>query len=89
MNDINEESPQWFYDKLFDKKSKDAIISEDQKLVNGLHRPIIWKTKKRKIYLSFRDSICGADLASMQLISKYNTGVRFLLCVNDIYNKYT
>ena len=25
----------------------------------------------------------------MQLISKFNTGFRFLLCVIDIYSKYT
>ena len=24
----------------------------------------------------------------MQLISKFNNGFRFLLCVNDIFNKY-
>ena len=32
-------------------------------------------------------NICGADLADMQLISKYNKGVRFLLCVIDIFSK--
>ena len=30
----------------------------------------------------------GADLADMQLTSKFNKGVRFLLCVIDIYSKY-
>ena len=30
----------------------------------------------------------GADLAGMQLISKYNKGARFLLCVIDIFSKY-
>ena len=29
-----------------------------------------------------------ADLVDMQLISKYNKGFRFLLCIIDIYNKY-
>ena len=38
---------------------------------------------------SFIDNIWGADLADMQLISKCNKGVRFLLCVIDIYSKYT
>ena len=32
--------------------------------------------------------IWGADLADMQLISKFNTGFRFLLCVIDIFSKY-
>ena len=30
----------------------------------------------------------GADSADMQLISKFNKGFRFLLCVIDIFTKY-
>ena len=30
----------------------------------------------------------GADLADMQLLSKYNKVIRFLLCVIDIFSKY-
>ena len=30
----------------------------------------------------------GADLADMQLISKFNKGFQFLLCVMDIFSKY-
>ena len=30
----------------------------------------------------------GADLADMQLISKFNEGFRFLLCVINIFSKY-
>ena len=30
----------------------------------------------------------GADLAGMQLISKFNEGVRFLLCAINIFSKY-
>ena len=30
----------------------------------------------------------GADLADMQLISKFNKEFRFLLCVIDIFTKY-
>ena len=29
-----------------------------------------------------------ADLADMQLLSKFNKGFRFLLCAIDIYSKY-
>ena len=29
----------------------------------------------------------GLDLADMQLMSKFNKGIRFLLCVIDIYRK--
>ena len=44
--------------------------------------------KKRKVYSSFIDNIWGADLGHMQLISKFNKGIRFLLCTTDIFSKY-
>ena len=37
---------------------------------------------------SFRNNIQGADLADMQLLSKFNKGFGFLLCVFGIYSKY-
>ena len=57
-------------------------------LAEELYKPIIRKFKKRKVYSGFRDNIWGADLADMQLISKFNKGFRFLLCVIDIFSKY-
>ena len=36
----------------------------------------------------FIDNIWGADLADMQLLSKFNKGIRFLLCVIDFISKY-
>ena len=44
--------------------------------------------KKRKVYSSFKDNIWGVDLADMQLISKYNKGIRYLLCAIDLFSKY-
>ena len=40
------------------------------------------------MYPSFRYNIWGADLADMQLFSKFNKEFRFLLCVIDIFSKY-
>ena len=37
----------------------------------------IRKFEKRKVRLSFIDNIWGADVANMQLISKFNKGIRF------------
>ena len=44
--------------------------------------------KKTKVYSGFKDNIWGDDLADMQLISKFDKGLRFLLCVIDIFRKY-
>ena len=46
------------------------------------------KFNKRKVYSSFKDNIWGVDLADVQLLSKFNKGFRFLLCVIDIFSKY-
>ena len=40
------------------------------------------------MYSSFQDNIWGIDLADMQLISKYNKGIRYLLCAIDLFSKY-
>ena len=40
------------------------------------------------MYSSFKDNICGVDLADMQLMSKYNKGIRYLLCAIDLFSKY-
>ena len=78
--------------KFFEKKSKGAgiknEIKENQQLANELHKPIVRKFKKRKVYSSFKDNIWGVDLADMQLIRKYNKEIRYLLCVIDLFNKY-
>ena len=40
------------------------------------------------MYSSFKGNIWGVDLADMQLISKYNKGIRYLLCAIDLFSKY-
>ena len=79
--------------KLFDKKSKGSganITSEfNEQLAEELYKQIIRNFKKRTVYSGFRYSVWGADLAHMQLLSKFNKGFRFLLCVIEICSKYT
>ena len=55
---------------------------------NNYKNKLIRKLKKRKVQSPFIDNICGANLADMLLINKFNKGIRFLLCVLDIYSKY-
>ena len=63
-------------------------VISNKELANELHKPIIRKFEKRKVRSPFIDNIWGADLAVMQLISQFNKGFAFLLCVVDIYSKY-
>ena len=77
--------------KFFDKKSQGRGLvnnKENIQLAIELHKPIIIKLKKRKMYSSFRDNILCVGLADMQLLSKLNKGFRFLLCVIVIFSKY-
>ena len=76
--------------KCFDKKSSgNCIVNEpNYQLANELHKPIIRKFKKRKVYSSFRDNIWVTDLADMQLLSKYNKEIKYLLCAIDLFSKY-
>ena len=54
----------------------------------NFNKPTIRTFKKRSAYSSFKGNIWGVDLADMQLISKYNKGIRYLLCVIDRFSKY-
>ena len=77
--------------KFFDKKSSGSgvtAIKPDYQLANELHKQIIRKFKKRKVYSSFKDNIWGVDLADMQSMSKYNRGIKYLLCAIDFFSKY-
>ena len=77
--------------RFFDKKSSGSRLpsnKENIQIANELHKTIIGKFKKRKMYSSFRDNIWDEDLADMQLLRKFNKGFRFLLCVIDIFSKY-
>ena len=78
--------------KFFDKKSKGTGVANNEikqnlQLAKELHKQIFRNFKKRTVYSGFKDNIWGADLADMQLISKFNKGYRFLLCVIDIFSK--
>ena len=53
---------------------------KNQQLANELHEPIIRKFRKRKMFSSFKEN--------MKLISKYNKGIRYLLCAINLFSKY-
>ena len=78
--------------KFFDKNSTGSCVNIplkfNEQLPEELHKPIITKFYKRKVYSEFRDNIWAADLADMQLIKKLNKEFRSKLCVIDIFSKY-
>ena len=77
--------------KFFDKRAAGSGVKsmpQNKQLTEEVHKPIIKKFKKRKVYSTFKDNIWGVDLADMQLIRRFNKGFRLLLCVTDIFSKY-
>ena len=58
-------------------------------LADELHKPVIKKFNKRKVYSQFKDNIWGVDLADMQSLSRKNKGIKYLLCAIDLFTKYT
>ena len=78
------------YKYFYTKTAGSGIKSmpQNEQLAKGLHKPIIKKFKRRKVYSAFKNYTWAADLADMQLVSKFNKGFRFLLYVINISSKY-
>ena len=60
----------------------------DQQLREELHNQITKKIQEKNVHSPFIDNLRGAQNTDMQLISKFNKGVHFLLSVTDIFSKY-
>ena len=78
--------------KFFDKKSTGSginkIKSSSSILADELHKPVIKKFKKIKVYSQFKHNIWGVDLADMPSLNRKNKGIKYLLCAIDLYSKY-
>ena len=57
-------------------------------LAEELHKPVIRKINKRKVYSQFKDNIWGVDLVDTRLLSKKNKGIKYLLCAIDLFSKH-
>ena len=73
--------------KFFDKKTRSGI-GVNEKLAEELHKPVIKKLKRRKVYARFKDNIWVGDLAEMGSLFSKKKNVNYLLCVTDIFTKY-
>ena len=63
-------------------------VSVNEQLAQGLHKPVIKKFKRRKVYSRFKDNIWAADLAEMESLSSNNKIFKYVLCVIDVFTKY-
>ena len=70
------------------KKLKNTTKLNSSILADELHKSIIRKFNKRKVHSQFKENIWGVDLADMQSLIRKNKGIKYLLCVIDLYSKY-
>ena len=65
--DIKEHLQAWSISFLIKNRmrNKGAKASVNEKLAKELHKPMIKKCKRRKVYAKFKDNIWTVDLAEM------------------------
>ena len=54
-------------------------MSVHEELTQELHKPVIKKIKRRKVYARFKHNIWAQYLAEMRSLSSFNDGVKYLL----------
>ena len=70
--------------KSFDKESRSGI-SVNEQLAEQLHKLVIKKYKRGKVYPRFKGNILAADLAEMGSLSSQNKVVKYLY-VSQIFS---
>ena len=66
--------------KFFDEKAESGLSIKEQ-IAKELHKPVIKKFKRRKVYMRFKDNIWAVHLAQMESWSSNNKHVKYLWCV--------
>ena len=62
-------------------------MNVNEVLAQELHKPLIKKCKGKEGYSRFKDNIWAADLPEMGSLPSFNYGVKYLLCVIDVFTK--
>ena len=78
---------------FFDKKTRLVRTSKKRanlnEFVQELHKPVIENFKRRKVKARFRENVWVKDLGKKRSFPSKNWGVKYLLCVVDVFIKYT
>ena len=60
-------------------------MSVNEQLTEQLHKPVIKKFERRKVYVRFRGNTWAVDLAEMESLSSKYKNAKYLLCVIDVF----
>ena len=73
---------------MFDKKTRSGLKANVDEVLDELHKSVMKKFKTRKVYSRSKCNIWTADLTEIGSLSPKNWGVKYLLCVIDVFAKY-
>ena len=74
--------------KFLHKKTGSGM-SVNEQIAEELHKQVIKKLKRRKVYGRFKDyNIWAAYLVEMESLPSKNKNVKYLLCMIDVFSKY-
>ena len=74
--------------QFMDKKTG-SELSVNEETAEELHKPFIKRFKRSKACAKFKDDIWAANIDEMGILSSFNRDVKYLLCVIDVFTKYT
>ena len=60
-------------------------MSVNEQLTEQLHKPVIKKFERRKVYVRFRGNTWAVDLVEMESLSSKYKNAKYLLCVIDVF----
>ena len=72
----------------FMDKETESGVSVNKELAQEWYQPVIKNLKRRRVYAKLKDNIWAANLAEIGSLFSENWGVKYLLCVIDVLNKY-
>ena len=72
---------------FFDKKTGSGDCVKEE-LAKELHKPLIKKFVRRKVYARFKDNMWTEDLVEMGSLSSKNRGFKNLSQAIDVFTKY-
>ena len=55
-------------------------MSVNEQLAEELHKSVVKKIKRIKVYARFKDNIWAADLTEMKSLPSKNKNVKYILC---------
>jgi len=70
------------------KNNRNVNTIWSSQLADELHKPVVKKFLKRKVFVNGIDKIWTADLVEMQQFSEFSREVRYLLTAINVFSKY-